>query len=237
MIHGATLAPALAVVQFLFCSLAALGTPVVPCTTMSRIAGPVAPPVPVENTPLDRSQLAVLTEAELDAADDDGLGGNGEYQDLQACDIDDLREAVAVEAESLRRVRSSSDPAGAEDAYKDGLPMDDERAALWHLDLGVGAACVALVTLGAHPVLSCNGGEFGALHAFPSPLIRLYLEDADPVRLVDLANRTGIELGIWEGKIVMQADSTEAFHQFGRLVLATSDTNPVSASGMGHPQD
>lgn len=204
---------------------------------MSRIVGPVAPPVPVENTPLDRSQLAVLTEAELDAADDDGLGGNGEYQDLQACDLDDLREAVAVEAEALRRVRSSSDQARAEDAYKDGLPMDDERAALWHLDLGVGAACVALVTLGAHPVLSCNGGEFGALHAFPSPLIRLYLEDADPVRLVNLANRAGIRLSIWEGKIVMQANSTEAFHQFGRLVLANSDPDPMSASGTGDSLD
>lgn len=204
---------------------------------MSRIAGPVAPPVPVENTPLDRSQLAVLTEAELDAADDDGLGGNGEYQDLQACDIDDLRAAVAVEAEALRRVRSAPDPACAEDAYKDGLPMDDERAALWHLDLGVGAACVALVTLGAHPVLSCNGGEFGAVHAFPSPLIRLYLEDADPDRLLDLANRAGIGLGIWEGKIVMHADTTEAFHQFGRLVLATSDTNPMLAFSGALTQD
>lgn len=204
---------------------------------MSRIVGPVAPPVSVENTPLDRSQLAVLTEAELDAADDDGLGGNGEYQDLQACDIDDLREAVAVEAEALRRVRSASDPACAEEAYKDGLPMDDERAALWHLDLGVGAACVALVTLGAHPVLSCNGGEFGAVHAFPSPLIRLYLEEADPVRLVELANQARLTLAIWEGKIVMQADSTDAFHRFGRLVLATLDTNPVSASGTGRMID
>lgn len=204
---------------------------------MSRIVGPVAPPVSVENMPLDRSQLAVLTEAELDAADEDGLGGNGEYQDLQACDIDDLREAVAIEAEALRRVRSSSDQARAEYAYKDGLPMDDERAALWHLDLGVGAACVALVTLGAHPVLSCNGGEFGAPHAFPSPLIRLYLEGADPVRLVDLVNRAGIRLGIWEGKIVMQADSTEAFHQFGRLVLVTSTTNPMTAWGSGHSLD
>jgi hypothetical protein len=204
---------------------------------MSRIAGPVAPPVPVENAPLDRSLLYVLTEAELDAAEDDGLGGNGEYQDLQACGMDDLREAVAVEAEALRRVRCSSDPAGAEDAYRDGLPMDDERAALWHLDLGVGAACVALVTLGAHPVLSCNGGEFGAVHAFPSPLIRFYLADADPEHLVDLANRAGIRLSVWEGKIVMQADSTEAFHQFGRLALATSDTNSVSKCGTGHPQD
>ncbi|MDI1328328.1 MAG: hypothetical protein PSV23_16165 [Brevundimonas sp.] len=195
---------------------------------MSRIVGPAAPPVPVQNTPLDRSQLAVLTEAELDAADDDGLGGNGEYQDLQACDIDDLREAVAIEAEALRRVRSSSDQARAEDAYRDGLPMDDERAALWHLDLGVGAACVALVTLGARPVLSCNGGEFGSPHVFPSPLIRLYLEDADPVRLVDLANRAGIGLGIWEGKIIMQADTTDSFHQFGRLVLADSDARPTS---------
>lgn len=193
---------------------------------MSRIAGPVAPPLPVENAPLDRSHLAVLTEAELDAADDDGLGGNGEYQDLQACDIADLRAALAVEAEALRRVRSAPDPARAEDAYKDGLPMDDERAALWHLDLGVGAACVALVTLGAHPVLSCNGGEFGTVHAFPSPLIRLYLEDADPGGLVDLANRTGIALRVWEGKIVMQADSTESFHQFGRLVLAHSNARP-----------
>lgn len=204
---------------------------------MSRIVGAVAPPVLVENAPLDRSQLDVLTEAELDAADDDGLGGNGEYQDLQACDLNDLRAAVAVEAEALRRVRSAPDSARAEDAYKDGLPMDDDRAALWHLDLGVGAACVALVTLGAHPVLSCNGGEFGTAHAFPSPLIRLYLEDADPDRLVDLANRAGIGLGIWEGKIVMQADTTEAFHQFGRLVLAASDTNHMSASSGAHPKD
>ena len=204
---------------------------------MSRIADLVATPIPIENAPLDRSQLYVLTEADLDAADDDGLGGNGEYQDLQGCDIDDLREAVALEAEALQRVRSASDTASAEDAYRAGLPMDDERAALWHLDLGVGAACVALVTLGAHPVLSCNGGEFGAVHPFPSPLIRLYLEDADPVHLVDLANRAGIRLGIWEGKIVMQADTTEAFHQFGRLVLATSDTNPMSASGAGRSLD
>ena len=174
---------------------------------MSRIADPTPYIAPVENPPLDRSLLDVLTADELDAAEDEGLGGNGEYQDLQDCDIDDLRHALIREAAALQTVLCSPDSAFAEEAYKAARPMDDDRSALWHLDLGVAGAVVAMVTLGAHPVLSCNGGIFGTPHTFSSPVIQLYLENADPDRLVDLANKAGIGISVWDGKIVMSAES------------------------------
>lgn len=191
---------------------------------MSRITDPAPYIAPVENPPLDRSLLDVLTEDELDAAEDEGLGGNGEYQDLRDCDVDDLRAALIRESEALQTVLCSPDSAVAEEAYKAARPMDDERSALWHLDLGVAGAVVALVTLGAHPVLSCNGGTFGTPHTFSAPLIWLYLEDADPDRLVGLANRAGIELSVWDGKIVMSAGRIEAFHRLACLVLEAAGT-------------
>jgi hypothetical protein len=43
-----------------------------------------------------------------------------------------------------------------------------------HLDVGVASSVVALVALGAAPIISCNGGTFTDPHFHPHPLIAFF---------------------------------------------------------------
>lgn len=213
--------------MFPICSLDTVDSQAVSFTAMSRNDIPSFLPERIENQPLDLALLHRLTEDELDAAPDEGLGGNGQYQDLQACDICDLRAAVAHEGAALNAILSAPDNAAAEELYRSNRPENDERSALWHLDPGVAAATIALVTIGAHPVLSCNGGVFGTPHTFQTPVVSLYLDDADPHQLIDLANRSGIRVTVSDGKIFMRADRIEAFHHMACRILGEHDATVV----------
>lgn len=170
---------------------------------------------------LDVSTLAALSEAELDAAEDDGvLGGNQHYQDLQSCTLDDLRFALAQERALLDRLGQVKDSAEAEALFNGDRPPDDERYALWHLDIGVASAVLAVVALGGHAVLSCNGGAFGAAHAFSTPQVRFYLADASPHLLLRLAEDAGLGLTQEDGIVVLYGRSVEDFWRFASLALS-----------------
>jgi len=170
---------------------------------------------------LDIDGLAVLTAEEADIADEEGLlAGNQHYQDLQTCDLDDLRFALKLERGLVERFRNAKDPAAEEVAFDGEREADDERAALWHLDVGVASAVLALVLLGGHTVLSCNGGEFGRVHTFSTPQIRAYLAAASADQLLDLARRAGVGVGQEGGLIVLYAHSCNAFMEFAAYAQA-----------------
>jgi hypothetical protein len=174
---------------------------------------------PIEQS-LVAEKLAMLTDDEADTAADEGLlAGNQQYQDLQDCDVDDLAFAIQLERNLVERVLSSTDPALEEVAIAEERPANDEREALWHLDVGVAAAVVALVVLGAHTVLSCNGGEYGRSHTFGTPQIRAYIGAASAEHLVDLARRAGVGVGQEDGLVVLYAPSCRAFLMFAEQTL------------------
>lgn len=170
---------------------------------------------------LDVASLAVLTPAEAEAADEDGiLAGNQHYQDLQACNIEDLRFVLDRERKLVESFLDSNAPAAAEASFEDDRPLDDDRDALWHLDVGMASAVVALVALGAHPTLSCNGGCFGGCHNFPAPLIKAYIASASPDTLLALAKVADIGVRQEEGLIVLYANDCDAFMRFGEQALS-----------------
>jgi hypothetical protein len=99
------------------------------------------------------------------------------------------------------------------------------RRRLWHLDVGVAAATVALIASGAHPFLSCNGGVLGAHHSRPHPLVRFYLQDLTPQRLRDWLSGSGLSLRNEEGILVLHSERLEPFSVFARLALETLSGN------------
>lgn len=170
---------------------------------------------------IDVRKLAILSPEDADAADDTGiLAGNQHYQDLQLCSVADLRNALSYEVDLMTAFRSGADAAVAENHFSDERPLDDERLALWHLDVGVASAVIAMVILGCHPVLSCNGGEFGNTHSFAAPQIRAYLGSADLDALIIAISRAEIRLAQDEGLLVLTASSCDAFVAFARQVLS-----------------
>lgn len=174
---------------------------------------------PIEQS-LDVKKLAVLTDDEVDAADEEGLlAGNQHYQDLQDCNVADLEFAIQLESKLIERLVRSADPAREEAAIAEERPADDERAALWHLDVGVAAAVVALVALGAHTVISCNGGEYGRTHTFATPQIRAYIAAASAEHLVDLGCRAGVGVRQEDGLVLLYAPSCRAFLMFAEQTL------------------
>jgi hypothetical protein len=174
---------------------------------------------PIEQS-LDVESLAVLTDDEVDAADEEGLlAGNQHYQDLQDCDVADLEFAIQLERKLIERLVRSADPAREEVTVAEERPADDERAALWHLDVGVASAVVAMVVLGAHTVLSCNGGEYGRTHTFATPQIRAYIAAASAEQLVALSRRAGVGVRQEDGLVVLYAPSCQAFLMFAEQTL------------------
>jgi hypothetical protein len=217
--HGATLAPVVSLVQFFVCSLW--------CSPPGGLGSGAEDEVPMAETSLlhlapieqslDVENLAVLTD---DEADEEGLlAGNQHYQDLQDCDVADLEFAIQLERKLIDRLVGSADSAREESAIAEERPADDERAALWHLDVGVASAVVAMVVLGAHTVLSCNGGEYGRAHTFATPQIRAYIAAASADQLVVLSRRAGVGVRQEDGLVVLYAPSCRAFLMFAEQTL------------------
>ncbi len=171
---------------------------------------------------LDLTRLAVLSVAEIEAADDEGfLAGNQEYLDLSFLKVADLADCIAREDRLLRQFRAAPDSGAAERAFIASRKVQDDVEALWHLDVGVAAATVVLIASGAHPFLSCNGGVLGAHHSRPHPLVRFYLQDLAPQHLREWLAGSGLSLSNEEGILVLHAERQEPFSVFARLALKT----------------
>ncbi|WP_292086952.1 hypothetical protein [Brevundimonas sp.] len=175
---------------------------------------------------LDLTGLAVLSVAEIEAAEDEGfLAGNQEYLDLSFLSVADLADCITREDQLLRQFRGAPDSGAAEQAFIASREVQDDVEALWHLDVGVAAATVALIASGAHPFLSCNGGVLGAHHSRPHPLVRFYLQDLAPQRLRDWLSGSGLSLSNEEGILVLHSERLEPFSVFASLALKTLSEN------------
>ena len=171
---------------------------------------------------LDLTGLVVLTNAEIEAAEDEGfLAGNQEYLDLTFLGVTDLADCIAREGVLLRQFSEARDIAVAERAFVAGRKLQDDVEALWHLDVGVASATVALIASGAHPFLSCNGGVLGTHHSRPHPIVRFYLPDLSPGLLRDWLSRSGLSASNEDGNLVLHSDRLEPFYFFARAALDT----------------
>lgn len=99
---------------------------------------------------LDLDALAVLSDEEADAGEDDGLQGNQQYRDMRRATWDQVADALAQEAALFQRFAASADLDEEAELYEQEredafLPEED----LWGLDIGVIGATLALSALGA----------------------------------------------------------------------------------------
>ncbi|MES2833674.1 MAG: hypothetical protein V4707_03075 [Pseudomonadota bacterium] len=173
---------------------------------------------------LDLTGLAVLSVADIEAAEDEGfLEGNQEYLDLTCLGVADLTDCIARENHLLRQFHEAEDTGAAERAFMASRKVQDDVEALWHLDVGVASATVALIASGAHPFLSCNGGVLGAHHSRPHPLVRFYLQDLAPNQLLDWVTRSGLSVANEEGILMLHSERLEPFLIFAKLVLSAAD--------------
>lgn len=171
---------------------------------------------------LDLTGLAVLSVAEIEAAEDEGfLEGNQEYLDLSFLGAVDLADCIAKEDLLLGQFHEAEDTGAAERAFIASRKPQDDVEALWHLDVGVASATVALIASGAHPFLSCNGGVLGAHHSRPHPLVRFYLQALAPNQLLDWVARSGLSVANEDGILVLHSERLEPFSIFASLVLET----------------
>lgn len=171
---------------------------------------------------LDLTGLAVLSVGEIEAAEEEGfLEGNQEYLDLRFLGVADLAESIAKEGLLLRQFNEADDSGAAERAFIASREIQDDVEALWHLDVGVASATIALIASGAHPFLSCNGGRLGAHHSRPHPLLRFYLQDLAPNQLLDWVAKSGLSIANEGGTLALHSERLEPFLIFASLVLKT----------------
>lgn len=169
---------------------------------------------------LTEAQLCVLTEAEREAAEDEGeLDGNQHYQDLGAATWEQVKRALKTEQRLLQSFATARDPEAAEAAFNEQRVLGDEEGALWWLDVGVAAPVLALNALGAHTVLSCNGGAFGNSHQRTYPSIRFYPGEARLEDLLELASEAAIGLTAEDGRGLLYAHDLKALQRFASLAL------------------
>ena len=176
--------------------------------------------IPKIRQELDAARMSVLSEEALEAADEAGeLDGNQQYLDLSCATWADVAYALEVEARLIQEIKRSDDPEAVLLLIEEMRDGDDEREALWYLELGVAAPVMALNALGAHTALSCNGGEFGGHHLRPCPSIRFYPREASVERLLSLARESGVGLMEEEGRAVLYAVQVEDLQRFAALAL------------------
>lgn len=134
-------------------------------------------------------------------------GGNRLYKDLRgrytwADARTTLREDRAIsrhlrsllsswemreEAAEVLAVRANMDLDVFWDEYFPASPFS-------HLDVGVASSVVALVALGAAPIISCNGCVFGDPHFHPHPLIAFYAPATSEQAIVEAARAAKLHL-------------------------------------------
>jgi hypothetical protein len=169
---------------------------------------------------LDPSKLLSLSEEALDVADEAGeLDGNQHYVDLSTVDWADVAFALQAETKLIQQMLGCDDYAEALERLEEEQDVDDERAALWHLELGVAAPVLALNALGAHTALSCNGGAFGGQHLRDLPSIRFYPQSAGVEDLLALARDSEVGLVEEEGRALLYASDVQGLQRFAALAL------------------
>ena len=178
-------------------------------------------PAPSERE-IDLKALAVLSEEEADAGEDDGLQGNQQYRDLRGISWDQVADALAAEAALIQRFRASDDIEAEAERYDEEreeafLPEED----LWGLDVGVIGATLALSALGATTVSSCNAGGFGGFHVAQFPHIAFILPREIAGEVLAIAEAAGAGLAMTTGGLVCLSGRTDLdLHRFGEVALA-----------------
>jgi hypothetical protein len=171
---------------------------------------------------LEAASLSILSDDAADLAEEEGhLDGNQHYQDLRTASWDDVRFALEREDSLIRAFSTASSPAEAEAAFDGDRDPDDEREALWGLDVGVASAVTALGALGAQTTLSCNGGAFGNPHFRDAACVRFYPAGASIEALLSLAERADVGLVQEGGCALLYARSIMDLQTFARLALGS----------------
>lgn len=170
---------------------------------------------------LEAEALDLLTEADAEAADEEGyLAGNRYYRDLRGWSWNDVRAMLAYEADLVAKITSAPDPAAAERTFEEEREIDEDSVeGLRGLDVGVAATVTALSALGATPTISCNAGSFGGPHAASYPYVGFYLSEASPNVLLDLAKRADVGLEARGGLGHLYARSLTDLAKFAELAL------------------
>lgn len=170
---------------------------------------------------LDSARIDVLSDDALEAADEAGeLDGNQHYVDLSTATWADVVYALAEERRLIRELEEAADPGDLEESLCEARDPEDEREALWHLDVGVAAPVIALNALGAHTALSCNGGVFGGKHLRDCPSVRFYPRHAPLEGLLEAARASGVGLIEEEGRALLYARSVHDLQRFAEELLA-----------------
>lgn len=182
--------------------------------------------VRVYSAPLEREidlkALAVLSEEEADAGEDDGLQGNQQYRDLRGISWDQVADGLEAEAALIQRFGASDDIEAEAARYDEEreeafLPEDD----LWGLDVGVIGATLALSALGATTVSSCNAGGFGGFHVAQFPHVAFFLPREIAGEVLAIADLAGAGLAMTTGGLVCLSGRTDLdLHRFGEVALA-----------------
>ena len=169
---------------------------------------------------LDAARLDLLSDHALEAADEAGeLDGNHHYVDLSTATWADVAYALEEEGRLIGELEGAADPASLEAKLCETRDLEDEREALWHLDVGVAAPVMALNALGAHTALSCNGGVFGGRHFRDLPSVRFYPRRAPLDGLLETARASGVGLIEEEARALLYAASIQDLQRFARLLL------------------
>lgn len=170
---------------------------------------------------LDVDALAVLSDEEADAGEDDGLQGNQQYRDMRGITWGQVADALDREAALFQRFAASADldeeaelyEAEREEAF---LPEED----LWGLDIGVIGATLALSALGATTVSSCNAGGFGGRHTAIFPHVAFFLPCDAAAEVMAIAEKANVGLDVVEGGIARIYGRTDHdLHRFGEVAL------------------
>lgn len=172
----------------------------------------------------DPSRLAGVDADELARAAEDGdLAGNAMYQDLAACDWDDVADTLSAERDFIERLQGAADLDEAAEAIEEERLEMAGADELWNLDVGVAAATIALSALGAIPVSSCNAGGFGGHHQAHYPYVAFYIGPESLNAVSSLAAQAGVGLLVDEGGIAqVYGDTDLALLRFAEAALKGS---------------
>lgn len=169
---------------------------------------------------LDPSRLEPLSEEEREAAEDAGeLDGNHHYSDLSFATWDDVAYALKVEGRLIAGWEAAGNPDALLAELDELRESEEERDALWQLELGVAAPVMALNVMGAHTALSCNGGQFGGTHLRDCPSIRFYPQRASIEDLLSLARASAVGLVNEEGRALLYAVDVRKLQKFAALAI------------------
>ena len=146
---------------------------------------------------LEVDALAVLSDEEADAGEDDGLQGNQQYRDMRGVTWDQVADALDREAALFQRFAASADVDDEAERYEEERenafsPEED----LWGLDIGVIGATLALSALGATTVSSCNAGGFGGRHVAVFPYVAFFLPREAAVEVMAIAEKADVGLDV-----------------------------------------